>query len=53
MDIQLLQFQIQLARYRFDKYVLEVAITTLEQGGVASRPDWIKKIWYSGSAIPR
>ena len=32
-------FQSQLARYHFDKYVLEVAIATLEQGGVASRPD--------------
>ena len=34
-----MQFQSQLARYHFDKYVLEVAIATLEQGGVASRPD--------------
>ena len=32
-------FQSQLARYRFEKYVLEVVIATLEQGGVASRPD--------------
>jgi hypothetical protein len=34
-----MQFQTQLARYRFEKYVLEVAIATLEGGGVASRPD--------------
>jgi hypothetical protein len=34
-----MQFQTQLARYRFEKYILEVAIATLEQGGVASRPD--------------
>jgi hypothetical protein len=34
-----MQFQSQLARYCFEKYVLEVAIATLERGGVASRPD--------------
>jgi len=34
-----MQFQSKLARYRFEKYVLEVAIVTLENGGVASRPD--------------
>jgi hypothetical protein len=39
MDVQPMPFQSQLARYRFEKYVLEVAIMTLEQGGVASRPD--------------
>jgi hypothetical protein len=32
-------FQTQLARYRFEKYVLEIAIATRELGGVASRPD--------------
>jgi hypothetical protein len=34
-----MQFQSQLARYYFEKYVLEVAITTLEQGGAASNLD--------------
>lgn len=34
-----MQFHTRLARYRFEKYVLEVAIATLEPGGVASRPD--------------
>jgi len=34
-----MQFQSRLARYYFDKYVLEVAIATLENGGVASKLD--------------
>lgn len=29
----------QLARYYFEKYVLEVAIATLEKGGSVSKPD--------------
>ena len=34
-----MQFHSQLARYYFEKYVLEVAIATLENGGVASKLD--------------
>jgi len=34
-----MQFHSQLARYRFEKYVLEVAIATLENGGAVSRVD--------------
>ena len=34
-----MQFQSQLARYYFEKYVLEVAITTLEHGVAASKLD--------------
>ena len=33
-----MQFQSRLARYYFEKYILEVAIATLENGGVASNP---------------
>ena len=32
-----MQFRSRLARYHFEKYVLEVAIATLENGGVASK----------------
>jgi hypothetical protein len=34
-----MQFQSRLARTHFEKYVLEVAIATLDNGGVASRLD--------------
>lgn len=34
-----MQIQSQLARYYFEKYVLEVAIATLEKGGSVSRLD--------------
>jgi len=34
-----MQFQSQLARYYFEKYVLEVAIVTLEKGVTASKLD--------------
>ena len=34
-----MQFQSRLARYHFEKYVLEIAIATLENGGVASKLD--------------
>lgn len=34
-----MQFQSQLARYHFEKYVLEVAIATLEKGGSVSKLD--------------
>ena len=33
-----MQFQSRLARYYFEKYILEVAIATLENGGVATNP---------------
>jgi hypothetical protein len=34
-----MRFQSRLARYYFEKYILEVAIATLEKGGTASRLD--------------
>jgi hypothetical protein len=34
-----MQFQSQLARYQFEKYVLEVTINTLEKGGTVSKID--------------
>ncbi len=38
-DGNAMQFQSQLVRYYFEKYVLEVAIATLEQGYSASKLD--------------
>ena len=34
-----MQYQSKLARYRFEKFVLEVAIITLENGGTVSKLD--------------
>jgi len=34
-----MRFQSQLAQYRFEKYILEVAIATLEKGGAVSKLD--------------
>lgn len=34
-----MRFQSRLARYYFEKYILEVAIATLEKGGTASKLD--------------
>jgi hypothetical protein len=34
-----MKVQSQLSRYQFEKYVLEVAITTLENGGTVSKSD--------------
>ena len=40
-----MQFQSRLARYYFEKYVLEVVIATLEQGGTASKLDTYQFLW--------
>jgi len=34
-----MRFKTQLDRYYFERYVLDIAIATLEKGGVASKPE--------------